>query len=49
MNTEGIKVNECKTLVLHIDLTTDKVHRVDVHTPNSLVAQSINHEPSGIS
>jgi hypothetical protein len=49
MTTEEFKVNERKTLVLHIDPTTDKVYRVDVHTPDSLVAKSTHHEPYQIS
>jgi hypothetical protein len=49
MTTEEIKVNDRKTLVLHINPTTNKVHRVDVHTPDYFVAKNTYLEPYGIS
>jgi hypothetical protein len=48
MNTEEIKVNERKTLVLLINPTTDKVHRVDVYTSGSS-RPDMHHKAAGIS
>lgn len=48
MITEEIKVNESKTLVLHIEPTTDKVHQVDIHISDSIIKEKIR-EPYGIS
>lgn len=49
MITEEIKVNERKTLILHINPATDKVYQIEVNTPNSLKEKFTHFIPNGIS